>query len=176
MTSKSETALAIRGPTSMEPWRDPEWQRLWLSLQNTRWRSLAIVPAGEGGPPDFPLRVAVTLARTGMVHLGSPIQVADATKVPLAALASFLEEVRRCVDDGDLILLVLGPISQSPISVSIAQTADASLLCVLLERMASSHAKKTVGAIGQSRFVGSVIFRDGDVPEVVENHGIVSSR
>ena len=159
--ASSETALAVR--RGIEPWRDPEWQRLWLSLQGAQWRSLAIVPAGEGGPPDFPLRIAVTLARTGMVHLGSPIQVADASTVPLASLASFTEEVRRCVDAGDRILLALGPITNSPISVSIAQASDAAVLCVLLERMTTAQAKKTVGEIGQSRFVGSVILRDDDL-------------
>jgi hypothetical protein len=160
---KSEKALAIR-PASVEPWRDPEWQRLWLSLQNRKWRSLAIVPAGDGAPPDFPLRIAVTLARTGMVHLGSPIQVADASKVPLSSLASFMEEVRRCVDAGDLILVALGPITDSPISVSIAQAADAVLLCVLLEKMATAQAKRTVGEIGEGRFVGSAIFHEADLP------------
>jgi hypothetical protein len=134
-----------------------------LSLQNRKWRSLAIVPAGDGGPADFPLRIAVTLARTGMIHLGTPIQVADASSVPLAALAAFMEEVRRCVEGGDRILVALGPISNSPISVSIAQATDLVLLCVLLERMATSQAKKTVGEIGQSHFVGSAIFHDQDL-------------
>jgi len=147
----------------MEAWRDPDWQRLWLSLRSKEWRSLAVVPAAEGAPPDFSLRIAVTLARTGMVHLGRPIQVADASKVPLAHLTSFMEEVRRIVDN-ELILIALSPTTESPVSVSIAQAADAALLCVLLENMAWSQAKQTVVRIGQGRFVGSVIFRDGEAP------------
>jgi hypothetical protein len=158
---KPENALAVRS-ASVEPWREPEWQRLWLSLQNTAWRSLAIVPAGAGGPTDLPLRIAVALARTGMVHLGSPIQVADASTVPLGSLASFMKEVQRCVDDGDLILVALGPLTDSPIGVSIAQATDAVVLCVLLDHMATAQAKKTVAQIGQNRFVGSVIFREGE--------------
>jgi Mrp family chromosome partitioning ATPase len=111
----------------------------------------------------LPLRIAVALARTGMVHLGSPIQVADASTVPLASLASFMKEVQRCVDDGDLILVALGPLTDSPIGVSIAQATDAVVLCVLLDHMATAQAKKTVAQIGQNRFVGSVIFREGDL-------------
>src|SRR5687768_9332293 len=78
-----------------EPWLDPEWQRLWLSIQSRPWSSLALVPAGEGANDNFTVLVAVILSRTGMVHLGAPIQVADATKILLPQLAPFLEEVNR---------------------------------------------------------------------------------
>jgi hypothetical protein len=151
-------ALALYRETSVEPWRDPDWQRLWLALQTKPWKSLALVTAGEGAPADFTLRIAVTLARTGMVHLGRSVQVADATKVPLAYLAQFMEEVRRCVREGDLILIALSTTTDSPITVSIAQAVDSSLLCVLLDSMSSSHARKAVNQIGQSRFIGSAIF------------------
>jgi hypothetical protein len=143
--TKPESAIAIYREPSIEPWRDPDWQRLWLALQSSPWKSLALVSAASGAPADFTLRIAVTLARTGMVHLGRSVQVADATKVPLAYLAQFMEEVRRCVKDGDL-------------TVSIAQSADTALLCVLLDKMGSSQAKKTVNQIGASRFIGSAIF------------------
>ena len=46
-------------------------------MQSRPWTSLALIPAGEGAPEDFTVLVAVILSRTGMVHLGSPIQVAD---------------------------------------------------------------------------------------------------
>jgi Mrp family chromosome partitioning ATPase len=119
---------------------------------------LALVSAASGARPDFTLRIAVTLARTGMLHLGRSVQVADATKVPLAYLAQFMEEVRRCIKDGDLIIVALSTITDNPITVSIAQAVDTVLLCVLLEQMASSEAKKTVSQIGEKRFVGSAIF------------------
>jgi len=148
----SETALAVRD-ARLELWRDPEWQRLWL----------AVVPASEGAPADFTLRVAVTLARTGMVHLGSPVQVADGTKVPLAYLTQFMEEVQRCTRDGERILVAVAPMTKNPITLSIAQATDAALLCVLLDHMTSSRSKKTVAEIGFNRFVGSVIFRGDDL-------------
>jgi hypothetical protein len=155
----TETALAHRHP-SPEFWREPDWQRLWLALQGRPWRSLALVPAGEGGPADSIMRVAVTLARTGMIHLGSPIQVADGTKVPLAYLQQFMDEVRRCTAAGDMVLIALAPLAKTPITLSIAQAADAAVLCVLIEHMASAQAKATVAQIGINRFVGSVILRN----------------
>jgi hypothetical protein len=153
-----ETALSVRD-TRLDLWRDPEWQRLWLALQSRPWRSLAIVPAAEGAPKDFTLRIAVTLSRTGMVHLGRPVQVADATNVPLAYLTQLMDEISRCTKDGDPILVALAPAAGSPLTVSIAQATDAALLGVMLERMSSSQMKRTVSQIGANHFLGSAIFR-----------------
>jgi hypothetical protein len=116
------------------------------------------VPASSGGPADFAQLIAVTLARTGMVHLASPIHVADATKVSLSNVVSFLEEIRHYRDAGDRILIALLPISESLVTESIAQAADFSLLCVLFESMASGETNKTVKRIGAERFIGSAIF------------------
>lgn len=156
------TELAVRD-SRIEPWHDPEWQRLWLAMQVRPWQSLAVIPASSGAPVDFTLRIAMTLARTGMMHLGRAIQVADGTKVPLAYLTTFMDEVKRCTKDGDLILVALVAPSENPISVSVAQNADCALLCVLLGRMASSQSKRTVAQVGPNRFVGSAIFRTADL-------------
>jgi hypothetical protein len=160
LRSGQETALALSSDTAT--WRDPEWQRLWLAVESRPWRSLSLVPAGEGASPDFTLNVAVALSRTGMVHLGSPIQVADATRVPLNQLTGFIEEVRRCTSGGDRLLVALPSIETSPITASIVQSTDAAVLCVLAERMTTSQAKRTVKLIGASRFLGSAIFRKGE--------------
>lgn len=48
-------------------------------------------------------------------------------------------------------------------TVSIAKAVDGVVLCVLLEHMRSSEARKTIKLIGPSKFLGSVIIR----PEVV---------
>jgi hypothetical protein len=98
-----------------------------------------------------------------MMHLGRAIQVADGTKVPLAYLTTFMEEVKRCTKDGDLILIALVSPMENPISISVAQTADCALLCVLLSQMASSQSKRTVAQIGANRFVGSAIFRSANL-------------
>lgn len=161
---KSETALAVRDDVRIDLWRDPEWQRLWLALQSRPWHSLAIVPGSEGAPKDFALRIAVILSRTGMVHLGRPVQVCDATDVPLAFLTQLIDEIAHYKRAGEPILVALAPAAGSPLTVSIAQATDASLLCVLLERMKGAQTKRTVAQIGANRFVGSAIFRsDGEL-------------
>ncbi|HEX6277341.1 MAG TPA: hypothetical protein VFZ53_30070 [Polyangiaceae bacterium] len=153
----SETALAARPPDAINAWRDPDWQRLWLSLRNRPWQSLAVVPAGPGAPLDFAVRIAVMLSRTGMLHLGSPIQVADATRLPLGHLAAFLKEVERCARDGDPVVVALAALSDNPVSLALAQATDAAVLCVALEHMQYTDASKAVSQVGASRFIGSVV-------------------
>lgn len=158
--TRSEHPSTLAPPSSEgSTWRDPEWQRLWLAVESRPWRSLALIPAGEGASPSFTLTVAVALSRTGMVHLGSPIQVADATRIPLNQLTPFLDEVRRCTSTGERLLVALPPTGTSPISAAIVQSTDAAVLCVLVDRMTSAQAKRTVKLVGASRFLGSAIFR-----------------
>jgi len=154
----STQALSLH-ESDVATWRDPDWQRLWLAVEGRPWRSLALVPAGDGGSPDFTMVVAVALSRTGMIHIGNPIQVADATRVQLNQLNAFLEEVRRCTSSGERLLVALPPTGASPITASIAQSTDAAVLCVLLDKMSTAQAQKTVKLVGPSRFLGSAIFR-----------------
>ncbi len=159
MTEKQgpQTALALRDG-SIEPWRDVDWQKLWLLLKARPWTSIAIVPAGAGAPPDFTLTIAATLARIGVLHLGTPIHVADATNIPLGRLEQFTEEIERLNRDGDLVLLALPTVDASPVAVALARKASFSILCIMLEVMSSADAKRTVERVGKSSFLGSAVF------------------
>jgi hypothetical protein len=161
----------------LDLWRDPEWHRLWLSLQTRPWRSLAVLPAAEGAPKDFALRIAVTLSRTGMIHLGRPVQVADATNVPLAYLTQLMDEISHISKEGDLMLVALAPAAASPLTVPIARATDAALLCFLLEKMSGANTKRVVSQIGASRFLGSAIFRgDGQLEQNAKGSSSGKSR
>jgi hypothetical protein len=155
----SDRPLTQVGEDRLEPWRRADWQKLWLATQVQRWRSLALVPAGKGGPPDFTMTIAVSLARTGMTHLGVPIHVADGTRVPLAHLMQFIQEIDQHVRSGDLVLLALAPPTESLTTVSLAQAAHQVMLCVLLDKMNMGDAKKAVDQIGVRQFLGAATFR-----------------
>lgn len=157
-----QTALAER--RQIQAWTDPDWQRLWLTLDHMPWRTLALVPAGVGGPPDLTLTLAVTLSRTGMSHVGAPILVADGTQVPLNQLNAFLADVRACCDGGERVIVALSAVSESPTTAAMAKAADAAVMCIMLGRMRSSDAKQTVKAIGSTKFLGSVIIRPDGTP------------
>lgn len=156
------TALALRPQTAV----DPTWQRFWLTLESAPWRTLALIPAGVGGPPDLTLSLAVTLSRTGMAHLGGPVLVADGTQVPLRQLNSFLADIRECTDAGQRVLLALAPASADATTIAIARTVDRVVLCVLLGNMLSNEAKRTIQLIGPSKFLGSVIIHPSKLDNV----------
>ena len=156
-------STAIEPSRLVEPWLDAEWQRLWLAVESRPWSSLALVPASDGASIDFTLTIAMTLSRTGMVHLGSSIQIADATQVPLSQLSAFSNEVRRCTSNGQRLLVALPPTKDSAVTAAIAQLADVALLCVLSNRMSTDQAKRTVQLVGPARFLGSAIFHPKDV-------------
>lgn len=155
-STETGSALALR---ASEPWHDAQWQGLWLAVESQPWRSLALIPAGGGAALDFTLSIAVNLSRTAMVHIGSAVQVADGTRVPLNQLNPFLEEVRRCTRNGDRLLVALPPTDASPVTLSIANSIDAAILCIMLDRMAAADASSTVKRVGASRFLGSVVVR-----------------
>lgn len=165
ISTAQTTALAER--RHVQAWTDPEWQRLWLTLDRMPWRTLALVPAGEGAPADFTLTLAVTLSRTGMSHVGAPILVADGTQVPLDQLTAFQADVRACCAGGERVIIALSAAAQSPTTVSMAKDSDAVALCLMLGHMRSGEAKRTIRMIGTSKFLGSIIVHpDGTIPSV----------
>lgn len=158
------TGLSKFSPS--QAWTDPGWQQLWLTLDRMPWRTLALIPAGDGAPSDFSLTMAVTLSRTGMSHVGAPILVADGRQVPLNQLNAFLADVRTCRDEGERVIIALSPPGENPTTVAMGKAADAAVLCVMLDRMHSSDAHKTIKLIGASKFLGSVIIRPDDARPV----------
>jgi hypothetical protein len=140
-----------------DAWQRADWQRMWLATQRSSWRSLALVLAGSGAPLEFTLKVAVSLARTGMRHLGGQVHVADATQLGMAHAVEFGQQLRRTIESGPVIIALASP-STSAVAIELAQAADYALLCVLLGQMRISEAKKTLDDIGRERFLGAVTF------------------
>ena len=161
MSAKDQpsTALVVRPPQQVETWRGVDWQRLWLSLQSQPWTALALVPASRGAPADLTLAMAVNLARTGILHLGTPVHVADGTAVELSRVLEFVDEIKHYQAIGDRILIALAPVEDDPIAETLAKSADRLLLCVMFENMNFGEAKRTVKKIGKDRFLGSTIVR-----------------
>jgi hypothetical protein len=155
--NRTDGRLALRGQ-GRQRFRETDWEKLWLSVQGKPWSSLALVPAGQGAEPDFTLTIAVTLAKIGTLHLGTPIQVADATELPLSHLVPFDDELRRIKAEGELVIIALSPPQEHAITASLAQAADRALLCVELETMGYADAKETVELVGASHFLGSGVF------------------
>ncbi len=159
----SEVVHRARNPRSLpaippeHPAKRTDWLKLWFATQRRPWRSLALVPSGRM-PPDFTVEIAVSLVQIGAMHLGSPIRIADGTGVPLSQLAQFMNEMEAAQRSDNPLLIALGPTRENPTTVSLAQAADAVLLCVPLGLATVAEAKRTLDEIGRERFIGSAAF------------------
>jgi hypothetical protein len=156
--------VAISVSSAPDIWRAPDWQRLWLAMrgQKKRWRSVALLPAGPGASPESCLQIAVTLAHTGMVHMGSPVHAADGTRVTLAQLERFSKGLTSHMQNDELMIMALASLSDNVTSYSLAKKADCVLLCVMLGETMAADARKTVSQLGSTHFIGSAVFHRVD--------------
>jgi hypothetical protein len=136
---------------------DASWQRIWLRAQGRDWVSLAVIGSSPEAP-EATMRVAGMLARISE-ELGHPLVVLDARGVELRTMASIQARMRSLAARGTRAITVLQLPMYNPISVPIAQAADASMLCVFVGESHLTNAQQTIEQIGRDRFLGTVILR-----------------
>lgn len=142
----------VEGHHGEDPTDNPDWQRLWLASLRRPWRALAIVPTWAGAPV---LRIAHVLAAVGQRHLDRPIIVLDAVELQLDELSYVMEQLKSYRESNQSVIIALGLVSQRPPCLSIAQAADACLLCLKMGRSTFKEANRTIEDIGRERFAGS---------------------
>jgi hypothetical protein len=160
-TNSSPAPLAKTNDTSrLQLWRRQDWQSLWLTShrEGEGRRTIALLPAAPGFSSEEVLEIAATLARTGMVHLGLPVYVADATRLTLAQLVGFTEEMARHREQTGGVIVALPSLAENVTAINVAQAADAVLLCVLMRRMGMADTKRTVERVGKNRILGAATF------------------
>jgi hypothetical protein len=150
MTSQSPPAAAA-GPI------DASWQRIWLRAQGREWVSLALVGSSPRAP-EATMRVAGMLARISE-ELGQPLVVIDARAVELRTMASIQARMRSLAARGTRAIAVLRLPMDNPITVPIAQAADASILCVFVGESRVTNAQQTIEQVGRDHFLGTVVLR-----------------
>jgi hypothetical protein len=151
MASQPPSAIIPSGPI------DASWQRIWLRAQGRDWVSLALI-GGSLEAPDATLRVAGMLARISD-ELGHPLVVLDARYVELRTMASIQARMRSLAARGTRAITVVQLPMDNPISVPIAQAADASMLCVFVGESRVVNTHQTIEQVGRDRFIGTVILR-----------------
>jgi hypothetical protein len=156
--SKAPSTALVRAPAQRID-ADVGLQHLWLALRQRMWRSLAIVAAGPGMPT---LDVANNLAKISWLYTGQPSGVVDLRDVSMRLLEHHLRAVTSQTSGEERIFLALRSIGENATTIPIAMAADAAVLCVELGTTEIRAAKKTLSAIGQDRFMGTVLVkRDG---------------
>ncbi len=133
-----------------------DWQRLWLAAQRSAWRSLALIPIGEG---ISSATIAAGLASVGRRHLGGTIVACDATDVTLSTLNAHLDALAERVRCAERAIVALPPVPVSPAAVALARAADAAILCIALDESAVAEARHVMEEVGADRVLGAVIVK-----------------
>jgi hypothetical protein len=145
-----------------------EMQELWFSLMRRPWKSLALVPAHEGGST---LAVARALATIGGRFRGAPLTLLEghdldlesAARLTLAVQTSSTswapsaQQERTAVQSDPRTIIALGPVLNNPMAIPVALAAEAVIL--VLERLVTTRAsaERTLQAIGREHVLGAVL-------------------
>jgi hypothetical protein len=134
--------------------QDNEWQRIWFSIRQQGWTSLALVPSHPG--IDV-VQVAETLAATGRLQGEHPVHVVNGTGAQLENVQQVLESVATGTDRGDWVIVPVDAIAENPSAIALVQGTSAALLVLRLGESLLASAQGTLEAIGRKRFLGSVV-------------------
>jgi hypothetical protein len=138
-----------------------ECQQLWFMLARSRWRSIALVPADEGGSTAA---LAASLAEVGrQLREGAvtALQLPRLDYITASGIADAIAAAGRGegVPENLQVIIALPPVLDDPLGVAIAHAADAAVLCVDMKRSRLKSARRTIELVGRERFVGSILLR-----------------
>ncbi len=143
--------------------RDRQIQELWFALARRHWRSLALVPADEGGSAAA---IATSLAEVGrrlrdapvtFFVMADPLDYASTSRI-LAAFESTKEGGGAlAIAPAGKVIVAVQPVIVEPLGLAVAQSADAVVLCLELGRTRLGAARRTVELVGRERIAGCLL-------------------
>jgi hypothetical protein len=138
-----------------------ETQQIWFMLARSRWKSLALIPADEGGSTAA---LAAALAEVGrQLREGAvtALQLPRLDYITASGIADAIAAAGRGegVPENLQVIIALPPVLDDPLGVAIAHAADAAVLCVEMGKTRLGSARRTIELVGRERFVGSVLLR-----------------
>lgn len=160
------TDLVVRGSDALARIGDSphglEYQSLWFRLARMPWRSLVVVPAGEGGSA---VAVATALADVGRRLRTAPVTfLVMVGPIDYASAGQIVASVARPPDDATeggapygRVIVAIPPVVSEPLGIAVTEAADAVVLCIEKGRTRSPSARRTIKMIGRDRIVGCVL-------------------
>lgn len=92
-------------------------------------------------------------------ELGQDLAIIDARGVHLREMSVVQAQMRGMTQTGTRVLVMLRLPSANPVTVPIAQLADASILAVVLGETSQIAAAQAIEQVGKRRFLGSIVLR-----------------
>lgn len=131
---------------------DPEWQRLWFTLQGRPWSSLAVIGTDASTDAD---RVARTLAAVGRRDGQIPVEVVTGLGVSFQDVPRIVNQVTHASTD-KLLLVSCDPLRRNPAMIPLLQAVSGVVLVVRLGESRMDSVQKTIDAVGRDRLVATI--------------------
>jgi len=133
---------------------DNEWQRIWFSIRQHTWSSLALVPSHAG--IDV-IKLAHTLVASGHLQGERPVGLIDATGVQLANVQQVIASLTSVAERGEHAIVPVDAIHDNPSTIAIVQAVSMALLVVRLGESLLTSAQTTLDVVGRTKFIGSIV-------------------
>ena len=133
---------------------DVNLQRLWVSLQKTSWKVLAVVSTT---PEGSSLDVANALADVAWQFRGESTIVLDLRDLRLRLVDYQKARIAEHRETHENIVLALASIDGNPASIALARAADAVVLVVRLGETSAKSVERAVAEIGREKIAGAIV-------------------
>jgi hypothetical protein len=131
-----------------------QWQRIWFSLRQHSWTSVALVPSHAG--IDV-VKVAEMLVATGRMQGERPVDLVNATGMELGHVQDLIESLTAVADRGASAIVAVDPILDNPSAIAVVQASSLALLVVRLGESLIGTAQSSLDLVGRTRFIGSIV-------------------
>ncbi|HET9554969.1 MAG TPA: hypothetical protein VFP50_18530 [Anaeromyxobacteraceae bacterium] len=136
-----------------------ELQELWFTLCQRDWRSVVLVPAGEGESAGA---YALGLGEVGRWLRENPVtfvmkdalDYASGTQIVAAATSASGPTAPGRPAPAGRVIVAIQPVTVEPLGLAIAQAADAVIVCIELGRSKLRDVERTVALVGRERLAG----------------------
>jgi hypothetical protein len=136
------------------PALDSDWQRLWFSMREKPWNSLAIIPSDAGVDVS---RVAEGLVATGRRHGEKPVSLLNAKGVSLDNVQHLIDTLSAMTERGEWVIVPVDPIAENPSAVPVVRATSGALLVVRLGESLVASARDIIEVVGRDRLIGSIV-------------------
>jgi hypothetical protein len=140
-------------------------QEVWFALARLEWRSLALVPADEGGSAAA---IAASLADVGrrlretpvtFLIMADPLDFASAAKIISAFDLTRQGGSALTVAPTGKVIVAVQPVVVEPLGLAVTEAADAVVLCIDVGRTRLAATRRTIELVGRERIVGALLVR-----------------
>jgi hypothetical protein len=137
-----------------------EIQELWFALARTKWKSIALVPADQGGSTALLARQLANVPKwlreqpVILLTMSDPLDYVLATEIVVSTPGAAQEPAKA---RAERVIVSVQPVVVEPLGLGVTQSADVVVLCVEMGRTRMSAARRTIQLIGRERIAGCFI-------------------